>query len=232
MICSKVGKSTYTDGLAAGREAAEAAKVDGAKVAFVYCSCAYEVDRVVKGVKEALPGVPVLGNTSFTGVITADGYVGGTDPFVGVMTLAGDDLVVGVAGAERANTSPIVEGAKLAKEAMAAAGKTTAPDAFYMAASPAEEEFWLKGISSVIGRVPFFGGSAADNSIAGEWVLYADDKLFADGCVAAMFWGVNIKNVFTGAYRETEDFGIITKTNGIRCLAEIDGVPAADKFLE
>ncbi|MBR2539867.1 MAG: FIST C-terminal domain-containing protein [Mogibacterium sp.] len=232
MICSKVGTSKLADAFAAGKEAALAAKVDGAKVAFVYCSCAYDVAEVIKGVKDALPGVPALGNTSFTGVITADGYVGGDDPFVGVMTLAGEDLAVGIAGAERKDACPCEDGACIAKAAMAAAGKTTAPDAFYMAASPAEEEYWLKGISSVIGRVPFFGGSAADNSIAGEWKLYADDLLFADGCVAAMFWGLNIKNVFTGAYRETENFGVITKINGIRCLAEIDGVPAADKFLE
>ena len=187
MSCSKVGTSKLADAFAAGKEAALAAKVDGAKVAFVYCSCAYDVAEVIKGVKDALPGVPALGNTSFTGVITADGYVGGDDPFVGVMTLAGEGLAVGIAGAERKDACPCEDGACMAKAAMAAAGKTTAPDAFYMAASPAEEEYWLKGISSVIGRVPFFGGSAADNSIAGEWKLYADDLMFADGCVAAMF---------------------------------------------
>ena len=76
MICSKVGSSVLADAFAAGKEAGSAAKVDCAKVAFVYCSCAYDVAEVIKGVKDALPGVPVLGNTSFTGVITADGYVG------------------------------------------------------------------------------------------------------------------------------------------------------------
>ena len=232
MIRSKVGSSKLADAFAAGKEAALAASVEGAKVAFVYCSCAYDVAEVVKGVKAALPGVPVLGNTSFTGVITPDGFVGGDDPFAGVMTLAGDDLAVGIAGAEKKDACPCEDGAVLAKAAMKAAGKDTAPDAIYMAASPAEEEFWLKGISSVIGRVPFFGGSAADNAIAGEWKIYADDLLFADGCITAFFWGIGMTNVFTGAYRETDDFGVITKINGIRCLAEIDGVPAAQKFLE
>lgn len=232
MIKSKVGSSVLAEAFAAGKEAGCAACVEGAKVAFVYCSCAYDVAEVVKGVKEALPGVPVLGNTSFTGVITPAGYVGGDVPFVGVMTLAGDDLAVGIAGAARAEDAPFCEGAKIAKAAMEAAGKCTAPDVMYMAASPAEEEFYLKGISSVVGRVPLFGGSAADNSIAGEWSLYADDKIFADGCIAAFFWGLDVTNVFTGAYRETDDFGVITKLGGIRNLAEIDGVPAAQKYLE
>lgn len=231
MTFSKVGSSILADAFLAGKQATEAAKVDGTKVAMVYCSCVYDVSEVIKGVKEVLPDVPVLGNTSFTGVITPDGYVGGDNPFVGVLTLAGDDLKVGVAGKAKTECA-IKEGKLLAQEAMKNAGMTTQPDAFYMAASPAEEEFWLKGVSEVIGRVPFFGGSAADNSIAGEWKLYAGENVFPDGCIVAMFWGLNIKNVFTGAYRETEDFGVITKINGIRCLAEIDGVPAADKYME
>ncbi|MDE8703835.1 FIST N-terminal domain-containing protein, partial [Adlercreutzia equolifaciens] len=91
-------------------------------------------------------------------------------------------------------------GAALATAAMEAAGRADAPDFFYMAASPAEEEFYLKGISTVVGRVPFFGGSAADNSIAGEWKLYATGESFADGCVAAFFWDAPaMTNVFTGA---------------------------------
>ena len=36
-----------------------------------------------------------------------------------------------------------------------------------MAASPKEEEDYLKGIEDVIGRVPMFGGSAADNTVEG-----------------------------------------------------------------
>ena len=100
-----------------------------------------------------------------------------------------------------------------------------------MAASPGEEEFYLKGISSVIGRVPFFGGSAADNSIAGNWKLYSGDQTFSDGVITAFFYtDSKIENLFTGAYRETDDFGVITKVSGNRTLMEIDGVPATEKY--
>lgn len=231
MIKAGVGQSSAADAFTAGKEAAEKAGFSGAKLAFLYCSCAYDVKSVVEGVKAAVPGIPVLGNTSFTGVIVPDGYIGGDEPFAGVMLLGGDELSVGIAAMEKDGCA-VCGGEKLAQMAMEAAGRTEKPDALYMAASPAEEEFWLKGISKVTGRVPFFGGSAADNSIAGEWKLYGDDKVFGDGCVAALFWGLDIANVFTGAYRETENFGVITKLAGIRCLAEIDGVPAADKYME
>jgi hypothetical protein len=92
---------------------------------------------------------------------------------------------------------------------------------------------YLEGICSVIGRVPFFGGSAADNSIEGKWLLYADGKCFADGCIAAFFWGgAKMANVYTGAYRETGDFGIITKVADRRRLVEIDGEPALKKYAD
>lgn len=238
MIKVNVGSSTLAQAQDAGKEAAAAAAqgLDAVKVAYVYCSCDYDVDAVVEGVKEALPGVPCLGNTSYTGVIVSGvGYVGGDVPFVGVMALSSPDMAVGIAGVDRSTVEcPKAAGADLARAAMAAAQKEGAPDYFYMAASPAEEEFYLKGISDVVGRVPFFGGSAADNTIEGNWKLYTSDgAAFADGCIVAFFYDApTMTNVFTGAYRETDNFGVITKVEGDRVLVEIDGVPAAKKYQE
>ena len=138
MFKANVGSSTAADARAAGKEAASqaAAGLDATQVAMVYCSCAYDVDEVVAGVGEALPEVPVLGNTSFTGVVVPGaGYVGGDEPFVGVLALSDDTMTVGVAAADRSeNDDPIVAGAALATAAMEAAGRTDAPDYFYMAA--------------------------------------------------------------------------------------------------
>ena len=121
------------------------------------------------------PGVPVFGNTSFTGIITPEGYIGGDKPFAGILAFADPDLTVGVAAAAKDGDS-IAKGRAIAKDALQAAGRTDAPDYFYMAASPAEEEKYLEGITAVIGRKPFFGGSAADNSLEGKWLLYAGGK--------------------------------------------------------
>ncbi len=43
----------------------------------------------------------------------------------------------------------------VAKEAMKKAGRTDSPAYFYMVASPAEEEDYIKGIEDVIGRVQY-----------------------------------------------------------------------------
>lgn len=232
MLNSKVGYSTLTDSKAAGIEAASSLKAEGLKLAYVYCSCALDVAEVLSGVKEVLPEVECIGNTSFTGVVVPSGYIGGDEPFVGILAMGSEEMTIGGAISEPGDCA-YCAGQKMAKEAMAKAGKDVAPSYFYMVASPAEEESYLKGISSVIGRVPFFGGSAADNSIAGEWSLYLNDTVISDGCAVAFVYDApSMTNLFSAAYKETDDVGIITKVDGKRVLCEIDGVPACDKYQE
>lgn len=229
------GISTNPCALSAGQEAAKAAKqgMQDIKVAFVYASVAYDLEKLLEGIAQELVDVPLLGNTSFTGVITREGYVSAEEGFVGILVLAGENLTVGVAGSPKGEDCGAYVGKQLAKAAMAAAGKETSPDCIYMAASPGEEEAYMRGLSFVVGRVPCFGGSAADNSIAGEWKLYTKGGVFSDGAVVAfLYTDAPFANVFTGAYKETDKVGLITKVEGYRTLMEIDGVPAVKKYAE
>ncbi len=232
MLKAIVASSTLKDSYEAGKVAAGkiASELGGAKIVYMYSSVAYNQQTLLAGVKAALGDVPVIGNTSFTGVITPEGYVGG-DTFVGLMALADPDLTVGVAGLPKENSARAT-GRKVAEMAMQKAGKDRKPDYFYMVAPPGEEEYYLKGINEVIGRVPLFGGSAADNSISGDWQLYTQSGVFAEGVAVALFYSNKaFANEFTGAYRETGKFGVITKIAGDRTLIEIDGVPAMDKYV-
>ncbi len=232
MLKANTGSSINSNPKAAGAEAAAKAKsgLDSVNMAYVYASCDYDLDAMLAGIAEELPGVPVIGNTSFTGVITPEGYITGEDGFVGIMAVSDPDMTVGIAAVERTDC-PVDAGEQVAKLAMEKAGKTTPPDYYYMAAPSGLEEFYVKGITKVIGRVPFYGGSAADNSIEGKWKLYTDKGVFADGVAVAFFYtDKKMTNKFTGAYRETKDAGIITKVVDNRVLAEIDGVPALEKY--
>ncbi len=232
MFQAKTGSSVKASAFDAGKEAATEVKrsLDSVNAAFVYASCAYDLDALLKGLRAELPGVPFIGNTSFTGVITPDGFISGPDGFVGLMAISDPDLAVGVAAVKKTD-SAVEAGRQAARKAILASGRSGAPTYFYMTAPPGEEEYYLKGITEVIGRVPFFGGSAADNSIAGEWKLFTDGGVFADG-VAVLFFYTDkpATNYFTGAYKETTDVGVITKIEGDRTLVEIDGVPALDKY--
>ena len=102
-----------------------------------------------------------------------------------------------------------------------------------MTASPAEEEKYIAGIQDVIGDVPVFGGSAADNTVEGKWSIICDDKIFADGCAIALFASkAPMANIYTGQFHESDNFGVMTKVVDNRCLVEIDGVPALSKYCE
>ncbi|MGN0332705.1 MAG: FIST signal transduction protein [Lachnospiraceae bacterium] len=234
MMKGNTGSSINSNPKTAGAEAAAKAKagLDAVNMAYVYASCDYDLDAMLAGIAEELPGVPVIGNTSFTGVITPEGYISSEDGFVGIMAVSDPDMAVGIAAVERTDC-PVDAGEQAAKLAMERAGKTTPPDYYYMVAPPGLEEFYVKGITKVIGRVPFYGGSAADNSIEGKWKLYTDKGAFADGVAVAFFYtDKKMANKFTGAYRETKDVGVITKVIDHRVLAEIDGVPALQKYAE
>ena len=233
---SFVATSTAATAAEAGKDVAAkiAAGIDGAKIAMAYGSCDYDAKALLDAVAAELPGVPVVGNTSFTGIVTPEGFVGGDKPFVGILALGGDDVVIGTAGAARdTDKCPRCIGKKLAKAAMEAAGKDCPPDYWYMVGSPAEEEYYIKGVTDVIGRVPFFGGSAADNEIAGKWWIYNGTETFQDGCVIAFFYtDTPFTNKFTGAYAETDDFGVVSKRDGDRGSAEIDGKPALQVYAD
>lgn len=232
MLKVKTGQSVNANAAAAGREAASQVKdaLKDMKMAFVYSGVQYDQKELLDAVSKELPGVPLIGNTSFTGVITPEGYTAGDDGFIGIMSLSDADLTVGVAGMPKGGTARET-GRKVAAKAMAAAGKDIAPAYFYMSAPPGEEEYYLKGITDVIGRVPFFGGSAADNTITGEWLLYTDEMVTADGVSVAFFYtGKPFANKFTGAYNETSNAGVITKIDGDRTLVEINGTPAIEQY--
>ena len=196
MLNVKVGSTTLEDIGAAAKEAA-CGKQD-AKLAFLYTSVNYDQTELIGKLKSEMPGAAIVGNTSFTGVITPEGFITG-DHFAGVMTFDGDGFSVGVAGADRGDC-PVATGEKVALEAIKNSGNSGPPAYFYMVASPGEEEFFLKGITNIIGRVPFFGGSAADNAIAGEWKLFTGDMVTANGvAVAFVYTDKEFANEYTGA---------------------------------
>ena len=234
MLNAKTGNSVNPNPVLAGKEAAAPLKeaLSGAKIVFVYSGVQYDQKALLDSIASELPDVPLIGNTSFTGVITNDGFISGENGFVGVLGLSDPEMTVGVACLAKEGTARKT-GRKAAEKALKSAGRTDAPDYFYMVAPPGEEEFYLKGITEVIGRVPFFGGSAADNAIAGEWLLFDDQLVTADGVAVAFFYSKKaFANQYTGAYTETKKSGIITKVDQFRKLVEIDGVPAIEKYRE
>ena len=231
MLKSKVGYSKNADAYEAGVETAKTAS-EGLKPKFglLFNSVGYDQKKLMEGIKSVLPDTDVVGCTSSAGILVPDGYMIDETGTAEMLTFDDEEMTVACYGMAK-KKSARETGREVALKALENAGLDYAPDYFFMSASPAEEEEYIKGIQDIIGRVPCFGGSAADNTVEGKWSIFYNDTIFSDGVVAAFFYtGKDIATVYTGAYNETKDMGIITKLNSVRVLAEIDGEPALDKY--
>ncbi len=231
MLRSKVGYSSNKESLTAGLETAKMATKDlsNAKIGFLYTSEKNDIKDVMKGIRN-ITNIPIIGCTSSGAIIVEDGIISSEDGFAGMLTLDDKQMIVGVACHEAGKDARAI-GRKVAIEAVENAKTTRAPAYFYMVANPKEEEEYLMGIQDVIGRVPMFGGSAADDDVAGNWKVICNDKIMTDGVAVAFFYTDNeIVTTFTGAYRETENIGLITEVKDSRTLVSIDGISALRKY--
>ncbi len=233
MLKTKVGYSTLKDSYAKGKEAAKNANVGmRPKLGMMYCSCNDDVEEVVSGAISSMKGAPIIGCTSSGMIITNDGIIESEDGFAGLMSFDDKNMNIGVA-AHKAGKNAREIGRKVARAAVENAGENYSPNYFYMVASPKEEEDYLMGIQDVIGRVPMFGGSAADDTVEGNWKIFCNDQVFQDGVAVAFFYTDNdIVTSYTGAYRDTENYGLITEVKNDRTLVKIDGVSALKKYAD
>ena len=233
MLKTKVGYSTLKDSYAKGKEAAKNANVGmRPKLGMMYCSCNDDVEEVVSGAISSMKGAPIIGCTSSGMIMTNDGIIESEDGFAGLMSFDDKNMNIGVA-AHKAGKNAREIGRKVARAAVENAGENYSPNYFYMVASPKEEEDYLMGIQDVIGRVPMFGGSAADDTVEGNWKIFCNDQVFSDGVAVAFFYTDNdIVTSYTGAYRDTENYGLITEVKNDRTLVKIDGVSALKKYAD
>ncbi len=232
MLKSNVGYSMEEDSFASGVTTAKNAKKGlKPKIGFLYTSVLSNVKEVVKGVK-SVTDAPVIGCTSSGAIIVPEGIVASPNGFSGMLMMEDSKMEVGVACHEGGKNARNI-GRKVAIEAVKDAKSTRAPSYFYMVASPKEEEEYLLGIQDVIGDVPCFGGSAADDTVEGKWKIICNDKVFSNGVAVAFFYtDRDIETIYTGAYRETKKCGIITKVENNRTLCSIDGEKALVKYGE
>lgn len=231
---ANVAWSTDENAYQAGKACAKKAVLDliQTKVAFLFSSVNYDQRKLLEGAKEELGSAPIIGCTSNGGILVPDGYITSNSGFAGILALGDPDTAVGVAGSPKLLTARET-GREVAIDAMKKVGTTFSPSYFFMIANPGEEEEYAKGIQDIIGDVPMFGGSAADDDLTGKWKIFTGDKVFSEGVAVAFFYtNKKIINEYTGKYHETINSGVITKIQGKRTLKEIDGIPAMKKYAE
>lgn len=218
----------------AGKTCAKKAVLDliETKIAIIYSSVKYDTDEMLKGAKSILGTAPIIGATSCGGIIVPDGYITSQNGFAGIMAIGDQETKVATAISER-GLNARQTGKKVAIEAMKKVGTDFPPAYFMMVATPGDEEEYLKGIQDVIGEIPCFGGTAADDDLSGEWRIYTEDAIISNGVAVAFFYtNKKMNNILDGKYHETINSGVITKVTGKRELDEIDGIQALKKYCE
>lgn len=231
MLKTKVGYSQNADSFESGKETSQKANLDTAKAALLFTSCVMDQNKIVEGIR-SVSNAPIIGCTSSAAICTQDGYLNAETGYTGMMSFGGD-IEVGVAGQAKTDSETAREiGQKIAKVALSQMNGQK-PNYFFMTASPKEEEEYMKGIQDIVGNIPVFGGSAADNTVEGKWSIICNDKIFADGCAVALFHtDSEMKNLYSGQYKETKNAGIITGVLNNRTLLTIDNTPAVQKYCE
>jgi hypothetical protein len=153
----------------------------------------------------------------------------------GIALLALDDPE----GDYGSDLQPVADDARAAaraatESALAKAGRDgEIPDLVWVTATPGCEEAVLAGIEDVIGGdVPIIGGSAADNTVSGNWyVLTGDRSHGAAVAVSVLFPSTDVSFAYLNGYAPTGHTGTVTRVEGRR-LHAIDGRPAMEVYSE
>lgn len=201
------------------------------ELVIVYYTEGHDADGLYSVLKRQFPGCNIHGCSSCQGVMTESGFHSNEGSVIGIWALSDPDggyCTVAVPMED----DPVSAGKKAVIEALAACGRPgEMPELIWINATPGHEEQVIQGIMEVVGvHVPIAGGSAADNSVAGNWSLLGNDKIYSDGLVISLFYPeVEISYFFHSGYSPTGKTGIVTRANN-RLICEIDGQPAAEVY--
>jgi len=169
------------------------------------------------------------GSTSCLGAMTTDGVEGGVAAFV----IEDPEGSYGSA-AYCFDGDPKRAASDAVSEALTRADRIGEdPDLVWVSATPGVEEEVLAGIQSVVGSdVPIIGGSAADNSVEGNWFVFDQQQRSDAGVVVTvLFPSTRVSFAYQNGYSPSAAQGIVTRATG-RTIHEIDDRPAMEVYSE
>jgi hypothetical protein len=182
--------------------------------------------QVTSRIGRQFPGVPVFGATSYQGVFTPSGFSRDIALLVGEAR----DCIKPAVSLQKVGPAKARESSeKACLEIEHQLGRR--PNTLLLHATPGFEERILEGVQRAYGNdVPVYGGSAADDNLAGHWQVFANKESCVEGFLLVGIWSTRLpQGSFLGGYLPSEHSGTITKVEG-RVVLEIDGHPAAATY--
>lgn len=202
-------------------------------ILFLHTTETYDGVKVNEKLRELAGSNPVHGGTSCQGIMTDDGMVGGDGHALALMGISDPEGAYGVGAAEIGDDPKSAAGDALQLALSNAKRPGQMPQMIWLMAAPGMEEEFITGIQTLLGPdVPVFGGSSADNEVAGRWSQFANGEVYSNAVViGAVFSSAEIVYSFHSGYEPTSKRGTVTRAEG-RTLYEIDGKPAAIVYNE
>lgn len=229
-LTTATGASTHEDAATAVREAWSAVveAIGTPDVVIALSTVGYPLQTVFDTLRELAPNVPIQGGSSSGGVMTDQGFFGVDGRGLGLLGMCEENGDFGVGAA------PLAEGARDAGATAMCSAMHNAkcpgemPSAVWIITTPGGEEEVVRGIEDVIGtEVPLIGGSAADNSLSGEWRQFSSDGVVENHVsILAIYTGARVSTALLSGYDPTRCEGTVTKAEG-RIVQEIDNQPAS-----
>lgn len=209
----------------AAEVAARVASCRDAQFVSVHCDCSVDVAAV----QAAAPDIAFHGATSCRGAMTQMTTSAPVAAFV----------MEDARGDYGSALRPLGDDPRAAaRDAIIAALKAAdrpgeVPDLIWLSSVPGSEESVIEGIQLVTGRdVPIIGGSAADNSVAGDWFVFDAARIEAKGVVVSvLFYSGQVSFAYHSGYVPTAYSGTVTSAMG-RVVQEIDHRPALEVYRE
>lgn len=188
-------------------------------IAFVSCTVSRNVEEVREEFSKQL-NCPISGITSSGGLLAKNESIGNA---VGCLLVSSSKKGSFEVSYDAESGEAAVKGLK---------GKMAKPQVILMFSTPGAEEGIIGNIKDVFPGVPVYGGTAADDKLAGDWRVMNGDTSSATGVsLVGIGSGVKVGASMLGPYTETDKKVVATKTEGRRVF-EIDGKPAADWAFE
>lgn len=188
----------------------------------VYADASCPIAPLAAALNACFPDIPVAGCTSFSGLCLPTGFTRG----VGVLAFEERDNIQAAATLITCNSHTARSSAERAATHLEQQ-LGGPPDMLLMHATPRCEETLLEGIHARFPATPVFGGSAADDTVSGDWFVFHGGRASQNGAVFVGFRSPRrINGGFVSGYLPSEHRGVVTRAEG-RIVHEIDGQPAA-----
>lgn len=225
-----VGRSDLEDSRDSAAAAVRAALVrSDPKLLIVFAAFSHNAADLLRGVRDAAPGVPVIGCSTHGEI----GPGGPRDDGVCVAAIGGSGISVATATAENVSTRQRAAGAEVAR-CVAEAGDL--PHRVLLMLTDglvSDQESILRGCYSVVGAgVPLVGGAAADGWHKTGPYLLSDDRVLRDAVVAVTIASeAPLSVAMRHGWRAVGEPMIVTSSGNGRVYT-LDDRPALDVYLD